>query len=320
MAAVRAGSMGRALVTGGAGFLGSHLVDRLVDDGWQVLVVDDLSSGKLVRLAGARRKGAVTVHKMDVRAEELSEAAARFSPDLVFHLAAQTSVAASVADPSRDISINVVGSVNLLSAVSAAGAERLVFASTGGAIYGGGAFLPTSEEAPLRPESPYGISKKMVEDYLFYWKLFHGLDYAVVRPSNIYGPRQDPGGEAGVVAVFARACFNRTRPTIFGAGTNTRDYVYVEDVVDAMVRASEAGGGGVYNIGTGVETSTAEVFEAVARLARFGGGAVHGRPRPGDVPRSALDCGKARRELGWEPFTSFEDGIRLTIDWFSENL
>lgn len=320
MAGVRAGSMGRALVTGGAGFLGSHLVDRLVNDGWQVLVVDDLSSGKLFRLADARRKGAVTVHKMDIRAKELSGAAARFSPDLVFHLAAQTSVAASVDDPSRDISINVVGSVNLLSAVSAAGAERLVFASTGGAIYGGGAFLPTSENAPLRPESPYGISKKMVEDYLFYWKLFHGLDYAVVRPSNIYGPRQDPGGEAGVVAVFARACFDRTRPTIFGAGTNTRDYVYVEDVVDAMVRASETGGGGVYNIGTGVETSTADVFDAVARLTRFGGGAVHGRPRPGDVPRSALDCSKARLELGWQPFTSFEDGIRLTIDWFTENL
>ena len=315
----RAAAAGRVLVTGGAGFLGSHLVDRLVSEGWRVLVVDNLSSGKLSRLADARRRGALTIHKVDVRSGDLAAAAARFSPDLVFHLAAQTSVAASMADPSRDADINITGGVNLLEAAVAVGAERLVFTSTGGALYGSGAALPTAEDTPLRPESPYGISKKVMEDYLHFWKQAHGLDYAVVRPANIYGPRQDPGGEAGVVAVFARACLDRTRPTIFGEGTDTRDYVYVDDVVDALMRAAEAGGGGVYNIGTGVEISTTEVFEAIARCVRFRGGAVYGPPRPGDLPRSALDCRKARRELGWQPYTSFEEGIRLTVDWFGEN-
>ncbi len=317
MAVPRAGSAGRALVTGGAGFLGSHLVDRLVKEGWRVLVVDNLSSGKLVNLAAARRTRAVTVHKIDVRARDLPAAAARFSPELVFHLAAQTSVAASMENPARDVDINVVGSVNLLAAAVSSGVERLVFTSTGGAIYGSGAPLPAPESAPLRPESPYGISKKMVEDYLFFWKKSYGLDYAVIRPANVYGPRQNP--RSGAAAVFARACCNRTRPTIFGPGTDTRDYVYVDDAVDALMKAAETGGGGVYNIGTGVETSTIEVFEAVARRTRFGGGALFGDPRPGDVPRSALDCSKARQELGWRPYTSFEDGIRLTVDWFDEN-
>ena len=316
-AGARPGSTGRALVTGGAGFLGSHLVDRLVKDGWRVLVVDDLSSGKLVNLAAARRTRAVTVHKIDVRAKELPEAAARFSPDLVFHLAAQTSVAASMKDPVRDADVNIFGSVNVLSAAAASGAERLVFTSTGGAIYGGGAPLPAPESAPLRPESPYGISKKTVEDYLFFWKKACGLDYAVIRPANVYGPRQSPGG--GAAAVFARACCARTRPTIFGTGADTRDYVYVDDAVDALVKAAEAGGGGVYNIGTGVETSTLELFEAVARCTRFGGGAVFAAPRSGDVPRSALDSSKARQELGWQPYVPLEDGIRLTVDWFAEN-
>lgn len=308
---------GRVLVTGGAGFLGSHLVDTLVDDAWEVLVLDDLSSGKVSRLAGARRRGAVTVHKIDIRSEGLVTTVGRFAPDLVFHLAAQTSVAASVADPRRDADINITGAANLLEAAGLAEVKRVVFTSTGGALYSRKATLPARENAPLRPESPYGISKKVVEDYLYFWKQAHGLDYAVIRPANIYGPRQDPTGEAGVVAVFSRACLNRTRPTIFGSGTDTRDYVYVDDVVDALLRAAEVGGGGTYNIGTGIETSTAEVFETVARHARFRGGAVHGPPRPGDVPRSALDWSRARDELGWQPFTTFEEGIRRTVAWFA---
>ena len=314
----RAASQGRALVTGGAGFLGSHLVDRLVEEGWEVLVLDDLSTGKVSRLARARRRGAVTVHKMDIRSEVLAQTVGRFAPELVFHLAAQTSVPASLADPRRDADVNITGAVNLLDAAGLVKVERLVFTSTGGAIYGREAILPARETAPLRPESPYGISKKAVEDYLAYWKRHRGLDYAVIRPANIYGPRQDPAGEAGVVAIFARACLDRTRPTIFGSGADTRDYVYVEDVVDALVRAAETGGGGTYNIGTGVETSTKEVFDAVARHARFGGGAVHGPPRAGDLPRSSLDCRLAREELGWRPFTPFDEGIRATVDWFGE--
>ena len=306
---------GRALVTGGAGFVGSHLVDRLVDDGWQVLVLDDLSSGKVSRLAGARRRGAVSVHQIDLRAEELMGTVGRFSPAVVFHLAAQTSVAASMSDPRRDADINIVGTVNLLEASSRAEVNRFVFTSSV-AVYGSEVALPAREVSPPRPESPYGISKKVAEDYLRFWRQERGLEYAVIRPSNIYGPRQDPSGEAGVVAIFSRACRDRRRPTIFGSGTDTRDYVYVDDVVDALIRGSELGEGGTYNVGTGIETSTAEVFETVARHARFGGGAIHGPPRPGDVPRSVLDWSLAREELGWQPFTTFEEGIRWTVDWF----
>ena len=314
----RARSSGRAVVTGGAGFLGSHLVDRLVDEGWVVLVLDDLSSGKVSRLAAARRRGSVSVHKIDIRSGGLVDAVGRFSPELVFHLAAQTSVSVSMKDARLDAAVNITGSLNLLEAARIAKAKRVVFASTGGALYGAGASLPAREETRRRPDSPYGISKKVVEDYLGFWRRSRGLDYAVVRPANIYGPRQDPSGEAGVVAVFARACLDRRRPTIFGSGTDTRDYVYVEDVVDALVRAGDKGGGGTYNIGTGVEISTQEVYDAIARHARFGGSPVYAPPRPGDVPRSVLDCGLARQELGWRPFTDFEDGIRRTVAWFAD--
>ena len=221
MASVRSVLTGRVLVTGGAGFLGSHLVDRLVDDGWEVLVLDDLSSGKVSRLAGARRRGTVAIHKMDIRSDGLIDTVGRFSPDLIFHLAAQTSVPASVTDPRRDAEINITGTVNLLEAASLAAVKRLVFTSTA-AVYGSKTTLPAEEGSPLRPESPYGISKRVAEDYLYFWKNARGMDYSVIRPANIYGPRQDPTGEAGVVAVFARACLDRRRPTIFGTGTDTR--------------------------------------------------------------------------------------------------
>lgn len=307
---------GKVVVTGGAGFLGSHLVDRLVDEGWAVLVIDDLSSGRVSRLASARRRGSVSVHKIDIRSAALPDAVGRFSPDLVFHLAAQTSVAVSMKSPVLDADINITGSLNVMEAACTARAERLVFVSSGGAVYGREAPLPVREDTLRRPESPYGISKMVVEDYLGFWGRARGLDYAVVRPANIYGPRQDPSGEGGVVAVFTTACLDRRRPTIFGSGADTRDYVYVEDVVDALVRASARGGGGIYNVGTGVETSTQEVFDTVARQAGFGGSPVYGPPRSGDLPRSVLDCRTARAELGWRSFTPFDDGIRRTVAWF----
>ncbi len=316
MTAMVGRSLRKALVTGGAGFVGSHLVDRLVDDGFEVLVLDDLSSGKVARLAPARRRGAVRFHQLDLRADRLANAVERFSPELVFHLAAQTSVAASQSDPVRDAQVNILGTLNLLEACSRAGVERLVFTSTV-AVYGGEAALPVRENSPLRPASPYGLSKKVAEGYLEFWRQRHGLDYAVIRPANIYGPRQSAAGESGVVAVFSRACLDRRRPTIFGSGNDTRDYVFVDDVVDALVRAADRGDGGVYNIGTAVETSTTEMFATISRLVRFGGQPVHGPPRPGDVRRSAVDWSLALHELGWQPFTTFEEGIRLTVDWFA---
>ena len=308
----------RGAVTGGAGFLGSHLVDRLVEEGWETLVVDNLATGRVSNLADARRRGAVGVHQLDITSDDLFGALERFAPEVVFHLAAQTSVSASVADAKHDAMVNIVGSLNVLQAASASGARRVVFVSTGGAIYGRTSWLPTPETESRRPESPYGVSKLAVEGYLRLWREAHGLEYVILGPSNIYGPRQDPHGEAGVVAVFSRACLDRAPPAIFGTGEDTRDYVYVEDVVDALVRAAERGEGGFYNIGTGVETSTNRLYAVVAGEARFGGGARSAPPRPGDIPRSCLDSSLARRELGWEPFTPLEEGVAATVEWFAD--
>lgn len=308
----------RAAVTGGAGFLGSHLVDRLAEEEWEVLVVDDLSNGRASNLASARRRGQVGLHQMDICSDRLPGALERFRPEVVFHLAAQTSVSASMADPQRDATVNVLGSLNVLRAASAGGARRVVFASTGGAIYGRTDLLPTPETADRRPESPYGASKMAVEGYLRLWKETYGLDYAALGPSNIYGPRQDPHGEAGVVAIFARACLDRTPPTIFGTGEDTRDYVYVEDAAEALLLAAHRGGGGFYNIGTGTETSVNELYAMVAAAARFGGRARYGPPRPGDLPRSCLDSSLARRDLGWEPYTPLPEGVAATVEWFAD--
>lgn len=308
----------RGVVTGGAGFLGSHLTDRLADEEWEVLVVDDLSTGRASNLASARRRGQVGLHQMDICSDGLIEVLERFRPEVVFHLAAQTSVSASMADAKRDAVVNILGSLNVLQAAAAGGARRVVFASTGGAIYGRTSWLPTPETENRRPESPYGVSKMAAEEYMRLWKETRGLDYAVLGPSNIYGPRQDPQGEAGVVAVFARACLDRIPPTIFGTGEDTRDYVYVEDVAEALLLAAHRGGSGFYNIGTGVETSVNRLYDMVAAAARFGGKAEYGPPRPGDIPRSCLDSSLARRDLGWEPFTPLAAGIADTVDWFAE--
>lgn len=309
----------KAIVTGGAGFVGSHLTDRLVDDGWEVLAVDDLSKGKVSRLGDARRRGKVNFHQVDIRSEEMVDAAVKFGADVMFHLAAQASVSASVKDPMYDAQVNVLGTLNLLEAARRSEIERIVFMSTGGAVYGSKVKLPARESYSKRPDSPYGISKKVVEDYFRLYRETYGIDYAIIGPANIYGPRQDPFGEAGVVAIFSRACLDRRPPTIFGSGEDTRDYVYVEDVVDATVRAGHHGGGLFFNVGTGIETSTNQVFETIAKHAKFGGGANYGPPRPGDIPRSVLDASRARDKLGWEPYTTFDEGIRRTVDWFATN-
>ena len=310
---------GRALITGGAGFVGSHLAGRLVDDGWDVLAIDDLSKGKVSRLADARRRGSLAFHQIDIRSSELLAVSTRFSPTVIFHLAAQASVSASVKDPVLDADVNVLGTLNVLEAARRNETERVVFTSTGGAVYGSKVKLPARESYRKRPDSPYGISKKAVEDYFRFNRDAYGIDYAIIGPANIYGPRQDPFGEAGVVAIFSRACLDRTSPTIFGTGTDTRDYVYVEDIVDAIVRAASVGGGRFFNIGTGIETTTNQVFEMVARHAKFGGGANYAAHRLGDIPRSVLDWSLAKQKLGWEPYTTFDEGIRRTVDWFAQN-
>jgi nucleoside-diphosphate-sugar epimerase len=306
--------IGKALITGGAGFIGAHLVERLVDEGTETLVIDNLSTGRLERLAQARRVGGVRVHQLDIRAPELEEAAKIFKPEVVFHLAAQAQVPASVHDPMEDASVNVLGTINVLSAAVASGARRVVFASTGGALYGSAKKLPATEKTARNPESPYGISKKIVEDYFRYFEDAYGLDYVIVAPANVYGPGQDPFGEAGVVAIFAKAMIDGRRPVIYGDGSVTRDYVYVEDVVDAFVRAGNIGGGLLLNVGTSKETSTREIFDLLAKITGYHGEPKFDPPRPGDVPRSCLSAAAARKHLGWEPFTPLTTGLRRTVD------
>lgn len=306
----------KAIVTGGAGFIGSHLVDLLIDRGWELLVVDDLSGGRLEHIAAARRRGKVSVLVMDIRAPELTPAAARFAPEVVFHLAAQSKVRPSVEDPVGDASVNVLGTVNVLLSAARAGARRVVFASSGGAIYGDAARLPAGERTAKRPASPYGITKKIVEDYFRWFDETYGLSYVLLAMANVYGPRQDPGLEGGVTAIFARAMLEGRRPTIFGDGRQTRDFVFVEDAVDAFLRAADSRGGLLLNIGSGRETTVLQLYETLARLTGFPSPPEFADPKPGDILRSLLDPSRAKTVLGWEPWTALEEGLRRTLEWY----
>lgn len=306
----------KAIVTGGAGFVGSHLVDLLVDGDWDVLVLDDLSSGKMEYLAEARQRAKIGIHITDIRAPELGDVVGRFGPEVVFHLAAQSKVRPSVDDPVHDAEVNVIGTIGLLAAAAAAGTRKVVFASSGGAIYGGAAKLPVKETAAKHPESPYGISKKIVEDYFRWYHEMHGLGYTLIAPANIYGPRQDPGLEGGVVAIFSQAMLKGRRPTIFGDGTQTRDYVYVGDICDAFSRAADGGDGMLLNVGSGVETSVLDLYAALATATGFGDEPIFEDPKPGDIARSVIDGSKAKSALGWEPWTNLEDGLTRTLEWY----
>lgn len=310
----------RTLVTGGAGFIGSTLVDRLLAEGHSVDVVDDLSSGKLANLAEARadRSHDLKVHQVDIREEAVVDLIARREPEVVFHLAAQVDVRVSVARPAHDASVNVLGSVNVLEGARLGGARKVVFASSGGTIYGEPepSALPVKESHPQQPLSPYGVAKRVVTDYLNAYRSLYDLEYTSLALANVYGPRQDPHGEAGVVAIFAGLLLEGTPCTIYGDGTQTRDFVYVDDVVDAFVRAAERGSGLLCNIGTGVETSVNELYAAMADHAGVTQDPVRGPARPGELARNALDPGRAKIHLGWEPWTTLRQGVGEVIDYF----
>lgn len=307
----------KAFVTGGAGFIGSTLADRLLADGWSVDVADDLSSGSLANLAAARSIGdrRFSFHRIDVRNAAITDLIEARKPDVVFHLAAQADVRVSVARPQFDAEVNVLGALNVFQGAVAAKVTKVVFASSGGTIYGSPEQIPTPETHPQRPESPYGVAKKAAGDYLFAYRGLHGLDSAATAFSNVYGPRQDPHGEAGVVAIFAGSLLARRRPTIFGTGEQTRDFVYVDDVADALVRAAERGVG-VINIGTGEETSVNELYASMARATGFNDPPSYAPARRGELDRSALAIDRAASELGWKPFTSLDEGVARTLDWF----
>ncbi len=308
----------KVLVTGGAGFIGSHVADRLVEEGCEVHVLDDLSGGVRENVP----EGA-TFHEIDVRSDEVADLFERERFEALCHLAAQMDVRRSVADPQFDADVNVMGLLNLMEAGRQHGLRKVAFASTGGAIYGepdpsvnGGASQPESH--PTLPMSPYGITKLVSEHYLRFYEQTYGIPYAALRFGNVYGPRQNPHGEAGVVAIFAQRLLRGEPVTINGAGTQTRDYVFVGDVVRAFVAALAQPESGIFNVGTGVETDVNELFRHINRFAEAGAAETHGPAKPGEQQRSVLDTSLARETLGWTPEVSVEDGLRETVDWFRQ--
>jgi len=305
----------RALVTGGAGFIGSNLVDALLARGDDVTVVDDLSTGKEANLAAAIRNGA-DLRVLDIRdGEQLAEVVGGVGPDAIFHLAAQIDVRKSIADPAWDAGINVQGTINVLEAARRHDVARVINSSTGGAIYGDAETLPTPETATPLPEAAYGQSKLAAEGYLGLYERLYGLSLVTLRYGNVFGPRQDPLGEAGVIAIFCGCLESGRRPTIFGDGTQTRDYVYVGDVVGANLAAAAAQASGPINVGTARETSVLELVSVLAELADASDFAADFKPaRLGELARSCLDIARARTALGWEPKIDLHDGLRLTLD------
>jgi UDP-glucose 4-epimerase len=313
----------RTLVTGGAGFIGSQLVDRLLADGHEVDVVDNLWAGDVRNLAPARREhaDAMRFHHLDIRDAAIGELILDARPEVIFHLAAQADVRVSVARPVFDAEVNVIGSLQVFEGARRAGTRKVVVASSGGTIYG----EPTAEELPVKethpqqPISPYGVAKKVVDDYLFAYRQLHGLDFTALALANVYGPRQDPNGEAGVVAIFAGKLLAGEPCHIFGDGEQTRDFVYVDDVVDAFVKSATAASGMLLNIGTGVETSVNQLYASMARAAGVDAPAEYEPARPGELARSSLDSSLARVTLGWTPATGLDAGARAVLAWFRDH-
>ena len=309
----------RALVTGGAGFVGSHLVDALLDRGDEVAVIDDLSTGKRENLDGALARGA-DFHELDIRdGARTREVIGAQRPDIVFHLAAQMDVRKSIEDPAWDAGINVVGTIHVLEASRLAGVSRVVNTSTGGAIYGEVDVMPTPESAPARPMAAYGQSKFCAEAYCGWFERLYGLSSVTLRYGNVYGPRQDPHGEAGVVAIFCGKLLAGDRPRIFGDGRQTRDYTYVGDIVAAnLAAAAHPEAHGAYNIGTGVEASVLEVVAALREAAGVGEDKFEPEfapARAGELQRSSLDVTRARAELGFAAETDLVAGLKPTLEW-----
>jgi UDP-glucose 4-epimerase len=306
------------MVTGGAGFIGSNLVDRLLAEGHAVDVIDDLSSGSLANLAAARSSPGheLSFHQLDVRSGELVEMIARRRPEVIFHLAAQADVRVSVNRPVFDADVNILGTLRVLEGARALEGARVVFAASGGTLYGepDDADLPVRESHPHRPLSPYGVSKKSAIDYLVAYRELHSVEFCALALANVYGPRQDPHGEAGVVAIFADRLLAGEPVTVFGDGEQTRDFVFVDDVVDAFVRGATRGGGLVLNIGTGHEISVNHLAAVMADAAGISTPPVHAPARPGELQRNALDPERAGIHLGWTPWTELAQGVRAVLD------
>ncbi|MFV1364591.1 NAD-dependent epimerase/dehydratase family protein [Mycolicibacterium elephantis] len=313
----------RALVTGAAGFIGSNLVDRLLADGYQVICLDNLSTGHAENLDAAQRGyghcsvGKFTFIRGDVTAQEFSGIVAATSPHVVFHLGAQADLQKSVTDPLYDARVNVLGTINVLEACRRSDVPRVVYAASGGSRYGAPTMIPVSEQASINPLSPYAAAKIAGELYASVYAETYGLSTVCLGLANVFGPRQDPDGEAGVIAIFCKALIEGRIPTVYGDGESTRDYVYVGDVVDAFVRAGAADSTvtGIVNVGTGQQTSVTEVHRLIATAVGGAPPPRHAPARTGEVRAIALDNTRCREELGWVPTVSVADGIKRTIHW-----
>jgi len=304
----------KILVTGGAGFIASHLVDRLIKEGHEVIVVDNLSPGKKENLNSEAK-----FYELDICSPRLEEIFKKERLAIVNHHAAQTDVRKSLIGPDHDARVNILGTINILENCRKYKVKRVIFASTGGAIYGERRYLPAKETHPINPEAPYGMSKWMAEKYLNLYQKIYGLDYVILRYGNVYGPRQDPLGEAGVVAIFINAMWKGIQPTIFGDGEQVRDFVYVDDVVEANLLALEKGEGKIFNIGTGNAISVNSLFKKLKEILKFDKDPIYAQERKGEIKRIYLDCKKAKRLLGWQAKTDLTQGLRKTIKFFKRD-
>jgi len=302
----------KVLVTGGAGFIGSHVVDTLISAGYEVVVVDDLSTGRLSNL-----NPAATFYQVDIRSPQLAEVFEKERPDYVDHHAAQMDVRRSIADPLFDAEVNVIGSINLIECCRRYGVKRLIYISTGGAVYGEPEYLPCDEAHPVNPICPYGASKHTVEHYLYMYQQNYGLDYIVLRYPNVYGPRQDPHGEAGVVAIFTGQMLAGGQVVINGDGEQQRDFVYVEDCAQANLMAmTSQNANQIYNLGYGRGTTVNEIFTTLKNITGYQLAATHGAAKVGETRQIYLDATKAQKELGWKPTVDLEEGLQRTADYF----
>jgi len=303
----------RILVTGGAGFIGSNIVDALVNLGHNVFIVDNLLTGKKENI----NPNAV-FYEVDITDKKMLESIFKETrPEIVFHAAAQIDVRKSVENPQFDAEVNIIGSINVFELSVRYGVKRIIFSSTGGALYGEPKILPAKEDSPIEPLSPYGVSKFAPEQYLNYFNRLYGIERVILRYGNVYGSRQDPLGEAGVIAIFTGRTLNDLQPVIYGDGNQTRDYIFVEDVVRANILAIE-GKGGIYNIGTGIETSVNDLVKMFSEILNKHIEPVYAPPRKGEVQRIALDTSKAKKELGFTPKFSLEEGLKRTVDWYNK--
>ncbi len=302
------------LVTGGAGFIGSHIVEKLVQLEYRVLVVDDLSTGKLRNVPRG-----VSFYHTDINESAVEEIFAREKPSFVFHHAAQISVSNSVRDPIKDSRVNITGTIKLIEAARRYGVDKFIFASTGGALYGDPALTPCSEDHSIIPLSPYGLSKYTCEMYMALYRRLYRLNFVALRYGNVYGPRQDPRGEAGVVAIFSEAMAEKKPIQIFGDGQQQRDFVYVDDVVNANIIAMKEGIVGPFNIGTGVGSSINDIFKILSTQFNYKRSPVYAPARPGDVWKISLDYSKAKQGMGWEPEVPIVEGLEITAQSFMEN-